>query len=61
MRDTKVILHHFNLKGKLLALKLIKECDEGKFALLKEGPSIINIQSLEERINKIEISRQETL
>jgi DNA-binding transcriptional ArsR family regulator len=41
-------------KDKLLALKLIKECDEGKFALFKDGPSIMNIKSLEERLSKIE-------
>jgi IS30 family transposase len=44
-------------KDRLLALKLIKECDEGKFALFKDGPSIMNVKSLEERLNKIE-SRQ---
>jgi DNA-binding transcriptional ArsR family regulator len=44
-------------KDKLLALKLIKECDEGKFALFKDGPSIMNVKSLEERINKIEIGQ----
>lgn len=41
-------------KDKLLALKLIKECDEGKFSLFKDGPSIMNVKSLEERISKIE-------
>ncbi len=41
-------------KDKLLALKLIKECDEDKFALFKDGPSIMNVKSLEERLSKIE-------
>jgi IS30 family transposase len=41
-------------KDKLLALKLVKECDEGKFALFKDGPSIMNVKSLEERLSKIE-------
>ena len=41
-------------KDKLLDLKLIKECDEGKFALFKDGPSIMNVKSLEERLSKIE-------
>jgi transcriptional antiterminator len=41
-------------KDKLLALKLIKECDEGKFAMFKDGPSIMNVKSLEERLSKIE-------
>jgi IS30 family transposase len=42
-------------KDKLLALKIIKECDESKFALFKDGPSIMNVKSMEERLNKIEI------
>jgi len=44
-------------KDKLLALKIIKEYNEVKFALFKEGPSIMNIKSLEERLQNIE-SRQ---
>src|SRR5215213_1678193 len=47
-----------NEKDKLLALKLIKECDESKFALFKDGPSVMNVKSLEERLNKIEIAGQ---
>jgi DNA-binding transcriptional ArsR family regulator len=43
------------LKDKLLILKLIKECEESKFALFKDGPSILNVKSLEERIYQIEI------
>ncbi len=42
------------LKDKLSILKLIKECEEGKFALFKDGPSIMNVKSLEERLSKIE-------
>ena len=42
------------LREKLLILKLIKECEEGKFTLFEDGPSIMNVKSLEERINKIE-------
>jgi|SRR5215208_3942116 Trp operon repressor len=45
-------------KDKFLALKLIKECDESKFAIVKDGPSIMNLKSLEERLNKIEIAGQ---
>jgi DNA-binding transcriptional ArsR family regulator len=41
-------------KDKLLALKLIKECDEAKFALFKDGPSVLNVKILEERLNTIE-------
>ncbi len=43
------------LRDKLLILNLIKECEEGKFALFKDGPSILNVKSLEERIYQIEI------
>jgi hypothetical protein len=46
------------LKDKLLALKLIKECEEAKFSLLESGPSVMNIKSLEERLNKIEVAGQ---
>ena len=41
-------------KNKLLALKVIKECNKAKFALFKEGPSIMHIKSLEERLDNIE-------
>ena len=41
-------------KDKLLALKVIRECNEAKFALFKEGPSIMHIKSLEERLDSIE-------
>jgi hypothetical protein len=41
-------------KDRLLALKLIKECEEAKFTLFKDGPSIMNLKALEERLNKIE-------
>jgi transcriptional antiterminator len=41
-------------KDKLLALNVIRECNESKFALFKEGPSIMHIKSLEERLNNIE-------
>jgi IS30 family transposase len=43
------------LRDKLSILKLIKECEEGKFTLFKDGPSILNVKSLEERIYQIEI------
>jgi IS30 family transposase len=46
------------LKDKLLALKLIKECDEAKFVLFKDSAAFMNLKSLEERLNKIEIAGQ---
>jgi Trp repressor protein len=41
-------------KDKLLALKVIMDCNEAKFALFKDGPSIMHIKSLEERVQNIE-------
>ena len=41
-------------KDKLSALKVIKECNEAKFSLFKDGPSVMNLKSLEERLNKVE-------
>jgi hypothetical protein len=46
--------HALSPKDKLLALKVIRECNEAKFALFKEGPSIMHIKSLEERLQNIE-------
>ena len=43
-----------NEKDKLSALKVIKECNEAKFSLFKDGPSIMNLNSLEKRLHKIE-------
>lgn len=45
-------------KDKLLVLKIIKECDESKFALFKDSAVVMNLKSLEERLNKIEIAGQ---
>lgn len=44
-----------SVKEKLAALKLIIESNEARFKLLSEGPSVLAIKSLEERLNKIEI------
>ena len=43
-----------NPKDQLPALKLAKECDEAIFTLFSQGPSIMNIKALEERLNKVE-------
>jgi hypothetical protein len=37
----------------LLTLKIIRECNEDNFALFKEGPSIMNVNSLEEKLERI--------
>jgi IS30 family transposase len=47
-----------SVKEKLSALKLIVESNEARFKLLSEGPSILTVKSLEERLNKIEIAGQ---
>jgi transcriptional regulator with XRE-family HTH domain len=47
-----------SVKEKLSALKLIVEANESRFKLLSEGPSILAVKSLEERLNKIETAEQ---
>jgi DNA-binding transcriptional ArsR family regulator len=49
-----------SVKEKLAALKLIVEANEARFKLLSEGPSILAVKSLEEKLNKIEIAGQIT-
>jgi IS30 family transposase len=54
-------IYHNNqvsLKEKLATLKLIVESNEARFKLLSEGPSVLAVKSLEERLNKIEIAGQ---
>jgi IS30 family transposase len=43
-----------SVKEKLAALKLIKESNEARFKLLSEGPSVLAMKPLEERLSKIE-------
>ena len=40
------------IKDKLLALKLAKECDEVKFTLFKDGPSIMNRKSIRREVKQ---------
>ena len=42
------------IREKLLALKLIIQSDETRFKLLSEGPGLLTIKSLEDRLNRIE-------
>jgi hypothetical protein len=42
-----------SIKEKLAALKLIIESNEARFKLLSEGPSVVAMKSLEDRLNKI--------
>jgi hypothetical protein len=39
---------------KLGALKLIKECHEAVFSLLDEGPSVMYVKQLQEKLIQIE-------
>ena len=48
------INNNLTTRDKLLALKLIMECNEAKFALFKEGPAIMQVKSMEERLANIE-------
>jgi hypothetical protein len=41
-------------KDKLLALKIIKETCESQFSLIEKGPSVMALNSLQERVEKIE-------
>ena len=43
-----------NIYQKIGALKLIKECHESVFNLLDEGPSIMYVKQLQEKIVQIE-------
>jgi HTH domain len=45
-----------NTKVKLGALREIRECENAAFNLFNQGPSIMNVKALEERVNKIESS-----
>lgn len=39
----------FTVKEKLVALRLLKECNETKFALLEKSPSVLNVKGIEEK------------
>jgi hypothetical protein len=43
-----------NTKVKLGALREIRECENAAFNLFNQGPSIMNVKALEDRVNKIE-------
>ena len=42
------------IRDKLAPLSLIKECSESKFALVSEGPAIMTVKALEERLTQLE-------
>ena len=45
---------HLTVKEKIATLKLLKECNEAKFALLEKGPSVLNIKAKEEKLEEIQ-------
>jgi hypothetical protein len=45
---------HLSAKEKLAALKLLKECNEAKFALLEKGPKVLNLKGYEEKLDNIQ-------
>jgi IS30 family transposase len=48
---------HITWFHKIAALKLAKECNEALFKLTSEGPSIMHVRLLEERLERIETKR----
>jgi len=48
-----------NYFQRLAALKLAKEYNKAQFKLLSEGPSIMYVQNLEEKLSQIEESLQQ--
>jgi IS30 family transposase len=45
-------------KDKIVALKLVKECEETRYGMLKDGPFLMNVKTLEEKLNRIESTRE---
>ncbi len=45
-------------KDRLLALKIIRETCESKFSLIEKGPSVMALNSLQERVEKIESNNE---
>jgi hypothetical protein len=48
-QDSRVNMYH-----KVAALKLVKECHEAIFRLLDEGPSVMLVKQLQEKVLLIE-------
>jgi hypothetical protein len=42
------------VREKLLAFKIIIQSDETRFKLLTEGPSVMNMKTMEDRLNRLE-------
>jgi hypothetical protein len=41
---------HLAGKEKIAALRLLKECNEAKFALMEKGPSVLSVKTMEEKL-----------
>jgi hypothetical protein len=44
---------HLTVKEKIAALRLLKECNEAKFALLERGHSVLNVKGIGEKLEEI--------
>jgi transcriptional regulator with XRE-family HTH domain len=47
------------VRDKLLALKLIITSEESRFRLLSEGPALLAVKSMEDRLSRIEMERKQ--
>lgn len=47
------------VKEKLLALKIIIQSNEARFKLLSEGPSVLAVKLIEDRLSKVESGNHE--
>ena len=48
-----IMMTKFLKKNRLLALKIIKETCESKFSLIEKGPSVMALNSLQERVKRL--------
>lgn len=46
--------------NRINALKLAKECNESLFKLVAEGPSLVYLKELEERLEKVENKKEDS-
>jgi hypothetical protein len=42
-----------NPRDNLLSLKIIIECEQAKFSMIKEGPAVLALKALEEKVEKV--------
>jgi hypothetical protein len=47
---------NIQIKDRLAALRLIKDCNIDKFELLNAEPSVLNMKTMEQRLSRIETS-----